>query len=195
MLVTVDGSVARPGVYEIELGMPVGAVLMLAGGLTEPPQAILTGGYFGTWLPADLAWQLPLTRRDVTAAGGALGAGIIVALPESSCGLAESARVLRYLAGETAGQCGPCVFGLPALADALADLAYQGEGRVTGGVPALIGLVDGRGACKHPDGAAQLARSALRAFSADVIWHRERGPCYGVQRRPVLPIPGDMADW
>jgi NADH:ubiquinone oxidoreductase subunit F (NADH-binding) len=195
MLVTVDGAVARPGVYEIELGMPVGAVLMLAGGLTEPPQAILTGGYFGAWLPAEIAWQLPLTRRDVTAAGGALGAGIIVALPESSCGLAETARVLRYLAGETAGQCGPCVFGLPALADALADLAYQGERRVAGQVSALIGLVEGRGACKHPDGAAQLARSAFRAFSADVAWHRERGPCYGVRRRPVLPIPGDMADW
>jgi NADH:ubiquinone oxidoreductase subunit F (NADH-binding) len=195
MLVTVDGAVARPGVYEIELGMPVGAVLMLAGGLTEPPQAILTGGYFGTWLPAEIAWQLPLTRRDVTAAGGALGAGVIVALPESSCGLAETARVLRYLASETAGQCGPCVFGLPALADALADLAYQGERRVSGQVFALIGLVEGRGACKHPDGAAQLARSAFRAFSADVAWHRERGPCYGVRRRPVLPIPGDMADW
>jgi NADH:ubiquinone oxidoreductase subunit F (NADH-binding) len=195
MLVTVDGAVARPGVYEIELGMPVGAVLMLAGGLTEPPQAILTGGYFGTWLPAEIAWQLPLTRRDVTAAGGALGAGVIVALPESSCGLAETARVLRYLASETAGQCGPCVFGLPALADALADLAYQGERRVAGQVFALIGLVEGRGACKHPDGAAQLARSAFRAFSADVAWHRERGPCYGVRRRPVLPIPGDMADW
>ena len=129
MLVTVDGAVARPGVYEVELGTPIGAVLMSAGGLTERPQAILTGGYFGTWLPVDLAWQLPLTHRDLKAAGGALGAGIIIALPDTSCGLAETARVVRYLAGETAGQCGPCVFGLPALADALADLAYQGQRR------------------------------------------------------------------
>lgn len=195
MLTTVDGAVARPGVYEIEPGMPVGALLMQAGGVTEPPQAILTGGYFGTWLPVGTAWQLPLTRRDVTAAGGALGAGIVVALPESSCGLAETARVLRYLAGETAGQCGPCMFGLPALADALADLAYQGQRRVTGQVSELIGLVQGRGACKHPDGAAQLARSALAAFSDDATWHRELGPCHGVRRPPILPIPGDMADW
>jgi NADH:ubiquinone oxidoreductase subunit F (NADH-binding) len=195
MLVTVDGAVARPGVYEIELGTPAGAVLMLAGGLTEPPQAVLTGGYFGTWLPADVAWQLPLTRRDVAAAGGALGAGIIIALPESACGLAETARVIRYLADETAGQCGPCVFGLPALADALADLAYQGDRRAAQQVSALMGLVEGRGACKHPDGAVQLARSALGTFSADTAWHRDNGPCYGVRRPPVLPIPGDMADW
>jgi NADH:ubiquinone oxidoreductase subunit F (NADH-binding) len=195
MLATVSGGVARPGVYEIELGTPAGAVLMMAGGLTERPQAVLTGGYFGTWLPAEVAWQLPLTHADVKAAGGALGAGIIVALPESACGLAETARVVSYLASETAGQCGPCVFGLPALADALADLAYQGGGRAADQVAALVPLIEGRGACRHPDGATQLARSALTAFREDIWWHQERGPCYGVRHSPVLPIPGDMADW
>jgi NADH:ubiquinone oxidoreductase subunit F (NADH-binding) len=195
MLVTLSGAVARPGVYEIELGTSVGSVLMSAGGLTERPQAVLTGGYFGTWLPIEAAWQLPLTHSDVKAAGGALGAGIIIALPESACGLAETARVVRYLAGQTAGQCGPCVFGLPALADTLADLAYRGTTRTAGQIQTLVGLVEGRGACRHPDGATQLARSALAAFRHDVWWHQERGPCYGVRHSPVLPIPGDMADW
>lgn len=195
MLVTVGGAVARPGVYEIELGTPVGSVLMTAGGPTERLQAVLTGGYFGTWLPIGAAWQLPLTHIDVKAAGGALGAGVIVALPESACGLAETARVVRYLAGQTAGQCGPCVFGLPALADSLADLAYHGTTRIAGQIKTLVGLVEGRGACRHPDGATQLVRSALTAFREDVWWHQERGPCYGVRHSPVLPIPGDMADW
>jgi len=195
MLATVSGAVGRPGVYEIELGAPVGSALMTAGGLTERPQAVLTGGYFGTWLPIDVAWDLPLTHLDVKAAGGALGAGIIVALPDSACGLAETARVVRYLANQTAGQCGPCVFGLPALADALAELAYHGSRRTSGQIMTLIGLIEGRGACRHPDGATQLARSALTAFREDVWWHQERGPCYGVRHPPVLPIPGDMADW
>ena len=170
-------------------------LLMTAGGLTERPQAVLTGGYFGTWLPIDIAWHLPLTHRDVKAAGGALGAGIIVALPDTSCGLAETARVVRYLAGETAGQCGPCVFGLPTLADAVADLAYQGDLRAARHIERLTGLVAGRGACKHPDGVTQLVLSALMAFATDVGWHQERGPCYGVRRPPMLPVPGDMADW
>ncbi len=107
----------------------------------------------------------------------------------------ETARVIRYLAGETAGQCGPCVFGLPALADAVADLAYQGQRRTIRQIDALSGLVAGRGACKHPDGATQLVRSALTTFSADAAWHEVRGPCYGVRRAPILPVPGDMADW
>jgi NADH:ubiquinone oxidoreductase subunit F (NADH-binding) len=195
MLVTVSGAVTRPGVYEIEAGMPIGALLMSAGGLVEPCQAILTGGYFGTWLPTHVAWQLPLTHRDTRAAGGALGAGVIVALPETSCGLAETARVVRYLAAETAGQCGPCVFGLPALADALADLAYHGQAGAARQAARLTGLVAGRGACKHPDGATQLARSALEAFHVDAARHEERGPCYGMGRSPVLPLPGDRTEW
>jgi NADH:ubiquinone oxidoreductase subunit F (NADH-binding) len=195
MLVTISGAVARPGVYEVELGTEIGAAMSRAGGLTERPQAILTGGYFGTWLPVDVAWQLPLTHRDFKSVGGALGAGIIVVLPDSACGLAETARVVRYLADESAGQCGPCVFGLPTLADALADLAYDGQHRPTREAGALIGLVEGRGACKLPDGATQLVRSALETFAADAAWHEERGPCYGIQRQPVLDVPGEVTDW
>jgi NADH:ubiquinone oxidoreductase subunit F (NADH-binding) len=194
MLVTISGAVARPGVYEVELGTPIGVALSRAGGPTERPQAILTGGYFGTWLPVDLAWQLPLTHRDFTTAGGALGAGIIVVLPETACGLAETARVVRYLAAESAGQCGPCLFGLPVLAAALADLAYDGRYRPTREAGVLIGLVEGRGACKLPDGATQLVRSALETFAADAAWHEEQGPCYGIDRAPVLDIPADGAD-
>ena len=52
MLVTVSGAVGRPGVYEVEMGTPLGQLVMLAGGPAEPLQALLVGGYFGAWLPA-----------------------------------------------------------------------------------------------------------------------------------------------
>jgi NADH:ubiquinone oxidoreductase subunit F (NADH-binding) len=198
-LVTASGAVWRPGVYEIELGTPMGEVIMRAGGPSEGLQAVLTGGYFGAWLPVPVAWPLPMTHASLRAAGGTLGAGITVALPGSHCGLAETARVMRYLADESAGQCGPCLMGLPALADALADLAFHGgRGRASGAVAALIPLIEGRGACRHPDGAAGLARSAMRAFAADARWHDRYGPCEGVRRPPLLPVPGDEErewDW
>jgi NADH:ubiquinone oxidoreductase subunit F (NADH-binding) len=191
-LVTVVGAVARPRVYEIELGTPIGEIVLLAGGPAERPQAVLVGGYFGSWLPAETAWPVPMSHPTLRAVGGAMGAGVLAVLPESACGLAETARVIRYLAGETAGQCGPCVLGLPALADVLADLAYQGgRGDAADRAEALIPLIEGRGACRHPDGATQLARSALRTFCADVRWHDRCGPCYGVRRPPLLPIPED----
>jgi len=196
-LATVSGAVRRPGVYEIELGTPAGQVVMMAGGPAERPAALLVGGYFGAWLPAGPGWPVPMCHAALKAAGGAMGAGIVVVLPVSSCGLAETARVIRYLAGQNAGQCGPCMFGLPALADAMADLAYQGgRGRAVERVATLAGLVDGRGACRHPDGAAQLVRSALRAFAADALRHDQRGPCPGAARAPLLPVPGDGGrDW
>jgi NADH:ubiquinone oxidoreductase subunit F (NADH-binding) len=191
-LVTVGGAVGRPGVYEIELGTPVGAVLMRAGGPTERPQAVLAGGYFGRWLPAEYAWPIPLSQPTLRAAGGAMGAGILICLPESACGLAETARVVRYLAEESAGQCGPCVFGLPALADALAGLAYSGGRRdAVTRIGSLLPVIEGRGACRHPDGVTQLVRSALRTFGVDARWHDASGPCFAVQRDPLLPVPGD----
>jgi NADH:ubiquinone oxidoreductase subunit F (NADH-binding) len=197
MLVTVSGAVARPGVYEIEMGTPIGQVVMLAGGPAEPLQALLVGGYFGAWLQAEVAWPVPMTHAGLKAVSGAMGAGIVIALPVSSCPIAETARVVRYLAEESAGQCGPCVLGLPALADALSNLAYQG-GRDRGidQVAALIPLIEGRGACRHPDGAAQLVRSLLRAFAADASWHERQGSCKGVGRPPLLPLPrDDERDW
>lgn len=196
-LVTVSGAVTRPGVYEIEMGTPVGQVIMLAGGPAERLQAVLVGGYFGAWLPAEVAWQAPLSHAGLRAVGGVMGAGMVIALPVTSCGLAETARVVRYLGDETAGQCGPCIFGLPSLADSLADLAYHGgRSHPLAEIADLIPLIERRGACRHPDGATQLVRSALRTFAADAQWHDEQGPCYGVQRPPLLPVPGDDdRDW
>ncbi len=191
-LVTVCGAVARPGVYEIEMGTPIGQVVMLAGGPAERLHALLVGGYFGAWLPAEVAWQVPMTHAGLKSVGGAMGAGMVIALPVTSCALAETARVVSYLAEETAEQCGPCMFGLPALADALIDLAWQGgRGRALDQIATLIPLIEKRGACRHPDGATQLVRSALTAFAADARWHDQQGPCYGVRRAPLLPIPGD----
>jgi NADH:ubiquinone oxidoreductase subunit F (NADH-binding) len=197
MLVTVSGAVTRPAVYEIEMGTTAGEVIMLAGGPAERLQGLLVGGYFGAWLPAEAAWPVPMTHASLKAAGGALGAGIVVALPAAACPIAETARVVRYLAEESAGQCGPCRLGLPALADAVADLAFSGgRERGTDDIAALLPLVQGRGACRHPDGVAQLVRSLLIAFPADVHWHEWQGACEGVRRPPLLPLPPDAErDW
>ena len=197
MLVTVSGAVRRPGVYEIEMGTTAGEVIALAGGPAARLQALLTGGYFGSWLPAETAWPTPLTHAGLRAAGGSLGAGIVVAWPAGACPLAETARVVRYLAEESAGQCGPCRFGLPALADALAALAFSGarDGAIDA-IAALLPLIERRGACRHPDGVTQLVRSMLTAFPVDAYWHQWEGACDGVRHPPLLPLPGDEErDW
>jgi NADH:ubiquinone oxidoreductase subunit F (NADH-binding) len=189
-LVTIGGAVHRPGVYEIALGRQAGELIGLAGGPAEPLQAILAGGYFGGWLSWPAAATVPVSPPGLRSAGASFGAGVLIALPAACCGLAETARVLRYLAGQSAGQCGPCTFGLPAIADALAHLAWQGrDERAAEWLRYLLPLVDKRGACHFPDGAVALVASALRAFADDLQRHLSSGPCPAASRPPVLPIP------
>jgi NADH:ubiquinone oxidoreductase subunit F (NADH-binding) len=153
-------------------------------------QAVLVGGYFGAWLPASVAVHLPLTQREMRTRGGALGAGIVVGLPHGSCGLLETARVASYLAGENAGQCGPCFNGLPAIATAMRKLAVgPWDERTMGQLERWLTVVPGRGACRHPDGAVRFVLSALTAFDADVEAHRAGRPCRGVHAAPLLPVP------
>jgi len=189
-LVTVGGAVRRPGVYEIGLGLPASELLELAGGPAEPLQAILAGGYFGGWLPLPAGGEAAVSPPGLRSAGASFGAGVLLGLPAACCGLAETARVLRYLAGQSAGQCGPCTFGLPAIADALAHLAWRGrDERAAEWLRSLLPLVDKRGACHFPDGAVALVASALRVFADDLQRHLSQGPCPDASRPPVLPVP------
>jgi NADH:ubiquinone oxidoreductase subunit F (NADH-binding) len=187
MLVTLIGAVRRPGVYEIEIGMPVSDVLGLAGGAAEPLGALLIGGYFGTWADPAVAGPLPLSAAGLSVIGGSPGAGLVAALPADVCGLAETARVARYLADESAGQCGPCVFGLGSIAGALEDLA-AGRSYQPARLRRWMAQAEGRGACHHPDGAVGMVRSALEVFGAEIDRHSQ-GWCCGRRPARVLPVP------
>ena len=196
MLVTLAGAVGRPGITELEAGTPLSDVLERCDGLGGHPQALLVGGYFGTWVPAAAAFDATLSDAGLRPYGAALGARSIAVLPRTRCGLAETARVADYLARESAGQCGPCVFGLRAMADALASLA-RCDTDASGSVKRLRRLVPqvtGRGACAHPNGATRLVESALTVF-ADEVSHHLAGHCTAPHGDPLLPIPPTDGEW
>jgi len=178
-LVTLNGAVARRGVYEIAFGTSLGELVRRAGGFTTDLAGVLVGGYFGTWVSPDGVESRPLMPDT-------LGAGAIVALPHDTCGLAECARVVRYLAGESAGQCGPCTYGLPAIAGALDRLA-AGDREAEQQLRRWTSQVRRRGACRHPDGVARFVDSALDVLTDEVDRHR-RGACRQ-RMRGVLPVP------
>lgn len=181
-LATPAGAVARPGVYEIPTGMRVGDLLRSAGGATEPLRAVLVGGYFGLWVDAAAALDLPLDRR--------LGSGVVVALGRSACPAAELARSVAWLAGESAGQCGPCLHGLAALADAVDRLVGgRADDRVLDRIARWSGQVEGRGACHLPDGVVRYLRSGLEVFAAELADHHRHGPCDACAAPPVLSTP------
>jgi NADH:ubiquinone oxidoreductase subunit F (NADH-binding) len=194
-LVTLAGAVSHPGVYEIESGTPVGEVLAMSG--RHAADAVLIGGYFGTWHHVRDVAQLPMSQAGLRAAGASFGAGVLFALPAGHCGLAEAARILGYLARQGAQQCGPCRFGLPAIADDFAQLATgRPDGDPLDRLRRRLGVISGRGACRHPDGAVRMAASALTAFAADARSHAARQPCPGAGRhRPPAPAVVPPAAW
>ncbi|HEX4833943.1 MAG TPA: NADH-ubiquinone oxidoreductase-F iron-sulfur binding region domain-containing protein [Trebonia sp.] len=180
MLVTLNAG-GQQRVAEAELGTPL-------AGLLPPGTAALIGGYHGTWLPMGTARALTLDNRSLRRHQAALGAGVLAVLPPGACGLAETARVARYLAAESAGQCGPCLNGLPRIAVAMAELAGpRPRPGTVADVRRWAGLVAGRGACHHPDGTVRLVASALAVFGDELARHGA-GRC-GADGGPALPLP------
>ncbi|MHB1489893.1 MAG: NADH-ubiquinone oxidoreductase-F iron-sulfur binding region domain-containing protein [Cellulomonas sp.] len=170
-LLTVSGDAVDRKVIEATGGLPLSEALGAVGIDTSRLRAVLVGGYHGAWVPASDLW-VRLSSRELEPYGTRPGAGILVALGEQHCGLAASVGIARYLAGQSARQCGPCVNGLPAMAEVLARLAAGGgSARLPDEVRRLAAVVTGRGACSHPDGTARFVLSTLEAFESDVRAH------------------------
>jgi NADH:ubiquinone oxidoreductase subunit F (NADH-binding) len=173
VLLTIDGDSSAPLVAEL----PGGAPLLDAIGTRWTPGApVLLGGYHGQWLAGA---DVPGVRLCPPSAGGpSLGAGVVLPLTPATCPVQYTDHVVRFLAAESAGQCGPCRLGLPELARQV-SLLTSGEGSVAR-VAQLAGLVEGRGACAHPDGTARLVASMLTVFDDEVAEHA-RGSCAWTQ--------------
>lgn len=190
-LVTLSGPVAHPGVYEIERGVYLDSLLEVAGGLVGNLRAALFGGYGGAWIGAENLGDIRLCAEDLGAHGASFGAGIVALLDASACPVAELVQLVRWLSDESAGQCGPCVHGLGAIAQRLSELA-RGRGH-RGGVEELrrlMSLTHYRGACRHPDGVVRMLDSALYVFAEELADHAASGPCAACAAPGRLPLPG-----
>jgi NADH:ubiquinone oxidoreductase subunit F (NADH-binding) len=189
-LVTLSGPVANPGVYEIEYGATLTSLIDAAGGATARLRAALLGGYGGSWVGGEHLYGLALSDEHLAPFGASLGAGVVLLLSEEACPVAETARILRWLADQSSRQCGPCVHGLAAIAQCLEALISGGaQPNADLRLARLADLVRGRGACRHPDGAARLLQSAIEAFGPEFSDHLGHGPCAGCQTPSELPLP------
>jgi NADH:ubiquinone oxidoreductase subunit F (NADH-binding) len=186
-LVTISGAVARPGVYEVDHGTAIESLRTTAG-LDAGLQGVLVGGYFGSWLAPSELPDARLSAEHLRPYGASLGAGVIVALGNQACAVSECRRVADFFAAESAGQCGPCVHGLGAIADTVQQLA---TGTADREAPLRLerwaAELPRRGACAHPDGASRFVASSLRVFEAEFRDHARHGACERCAAAPVLP--------
>lgn len=189
--VLADGTPEDPGTTLLTLHLPGRAVTVVEAAFGTPladlvpPTArggpFLVGGFHGTWTTWAQLGAAPLSPGSLERRGIALGAGAVIALGPDGCALGTTAQVVEHLALHSAGRCGPCVNGLPALARAVVGLLH-GERGAEAEAARLSGLVTGRGACAHPDGTARLVGSLLQALPDEVEAHA-RGGCARTEPR------------
>ena len=171
-LVTVGGAVGRPGVLEIDNGTSIATVLAAAA--ARAPVALVTGGYHGTWMAPRT--DIALSRAGLASVGATLGAGVLLVLDNDTCALGELARVAFWLADQSARQCGPCLSGLPVLASDIAALLHR-HPAAGHALQRHAGLLVGRGACAHPDGAVRFLMSGVSLLAGEIEHHQSRGSC------------------
>jgi len=177
-LVTVSSGAPRSTVLEVAQGTTVAEAVTEAGRSTDGVGAVLLGGFFGSWVAADEAWRLPLDSVGLRATGRSLGCGVIGLLDHGDCGVRVTATIATFLGEQSAQQCGPCVFGLRAIAEALQRIAgLEPQAHDLARLRTWATEVRGRGACRHPDGAAGFVLSALDVFEIEFARHSQQLGC------------------
>jgi NADH-quinone oxidoreductase subunit F len=107
-LFCVSGHVARPGLYELELGTSLSTLLELAG--AEPARAVLLGGAAGSFLRPDQL-DLPLSFEGAREAGATLGSGVVIVYGHEAELVDAVLRIAEVFRDESCGQCVPCRIG------------------------------------------------------------------------------------
>ncbi len=176
-LVSLSGALPRPVVCEIRPGASLLEVFVANGGDPSLVSGVLVGGNFGTWLSPQDAFGARISVASLKPLGASPGCGVLYFLPSDVCGVSTVADIASWFSRESAGQCGPCVFGLQAMAKAMRAVASaSGPDSMLQRVDQLATEIKGRGGCNLPDGAVQMVRSGLKVFADDVRLHRE-GRC------------------
>ncbi len=200
-LVTVHAGELGATVLEVVEPTTIGTLLehgpaVVSADGPSPVRAVLVGGYAGRFVDGAAAAALPFTPEDLALVGAAPGCGLLAPLAEAFCGVAAAARLARWLAGESAGQCGPCLYGLADVAEALEALVEATSSRrEVRRLGRLLGEVRGKGACHHPDGAVAMVTSALEVFAAEVDAHARRRRCPAGCAVPGWPLPRPEEAW
>ncbi len=154
------------------------------------PRAVLVGGYGGMWVDWASIAGLPADQTILREHNISLGAGILAPLPRDACGLVPTAKIAAYLAGSSARQCGPCLFGLRSVSGLLAELADgAARRRDTTRLQRFLGEIRGRGGCNHPDGAVRMISSATSTFAQDIDSHLRHGRCLHSGADGFFPVP------
>lgn len=111
-LISLDGFFKRPGIYEVDMGTPLSAVINeLGGGFRKPVKAMHIGGPLGGLVPVSKIDSLTVDFDSFAREGFLLGHASVVCLPEDYPIIAYIEHLFRFTAHESCGKCFPCRLG------------------------------------------------------------------------------------
>ena len=175
----ISGHVARPGVYEIPLGMPARELLDRAGGVLggRALKAWAPSGASSGFLPASMI-DTPLEFKALSQAGSMLGSGAVIICAEGTCMLDMALNAVRFFKNESCGKCVPCRVGSAKMVDILTDMT-RGRGRAEN--LAVIDELSETLTLTSICGLGQVVpapiKSVIRHFRDEIDEHILRGRC------------------
>ncbi|WP_293935391.1 NADH-quinone oxidoreductase subunit NuoF [Sphingobacterium sp. UBA6645] len=186
-LISASGNLVKPGVYEIEMGLPVEEFIFsdeYCGGIANGKRlkAVVAGGSSVPILPANLITKTingnpRLITYESLADGGfvsgtAMGSGGFIAFDEDQCIVRNTWNYTRFYRHESCGQCSPCREGTGWMEKLLYKIE-SGNGSLED-IDLLWDIqrrIEGNTICPLGDAAAWPVAAAIRHFRDEFEWH------------------------
>ncbi|TSA28059.1 MAG: NADH oxidoreductase (quinone) subunit F [Bacteroidetes bacterium] len=188
-LISACGHINRPGVYEIEMGLPVEEFIFsdeYCNGIRSGRhlKAVIPGGSSVPVLPADLILRTAKNEKRLLTyesleeggfdSGSMLGSGGFIVYDETACMVRNTLNLTRFYRHESCGQCSPCREGTGWMEKVLWRIEH-GEGRWKD-IDLLVNIarhIEGNTICPFGDAAAWPVASAIRHFREEFEYHVE----------------------
>jgi NADH-quinone oxidoreductase subunit F len=176
----VSGHVRNRGVYELPMGTSLRTLIYdNCGGLHEGRKlkAIIPGGSSVPVLTADQV-DVPLDFDSIAKAGSMLGSAGVIVMDDSTCMVKMAARLSKFYAEESCGQCTQCREGTEWIHRILTRIE-NGNGR-HGELELLLDLcanMKGKTICPLSDAAAMPIESYIQKFYGEFEAHIHEQRC------------------
>jgi NADH-quinone oxidoreductase subunit F len=179
-LFSVSGNVARPGNYEVPMGMPFAELLEMAGGMRDGRacKAVIPGGSSAPVLPGDVMMDLTMDYDSIAQAGSMLGSGAVIVMDDTNCMVKVLDRISYFYFEESCGQCTPCREGTGWMHRVVHRIeAGKGRSEDLDLLDDVAKKIMGRTICALGDAAALPVAGFIKHFRDEFQYHIDHKKC------------------
>jgi NADH-quinone oxidoreductase subunit F len=178
VIFSVSGHVAKPGNFEVPLGIPFVDLLELAGGMRNGRKlkACIPGGASVPVVPAETMLKAKMDYDSLRASGSAIGSAAVIVMDETTCMVRVLERISRFFMSESCGQCTPCREGTGWMNRLLRRvIAGQARREELGLLLDVANRIEGHTICALGDAAAWPVQSFLKHFRHEFEYMIDNG--------------------